>query len=52
MLMLNTLQIGDNPTLIAGIVMLTERTQAQTDHPDIALTVSSVIGSLVCVARF
>ena len=50
MLVKNTLQIGATPTLVAGIAMLIAQMQAQIEHPELALTVSSGIGSLVRAA--
>ena len=48
----NTLRNGATPTVVASIAMLIAQMQEQTDYPDLVLTVSSDIGSLVRAARF
>ena len=48
----NTLQTGATPTLVACIAMFIAQMQAQCDHPDLVLTISSGIGSPMLAARF
>ena len=48
----NMLRSGATPTLVAGIAMLIAQMQAQKDHADLVLKVSSGIESLVRTVRF